>query len=452
MSSRIQLRRGPKANWAAANPVLFAGEPGYETDTGVAKFGDAATAWTSLDSVAVVHPGSAIALPVFHAAKPSGDTSGATDATALTAVIAALPAAGGTIALQPGIYYDNTQRVLDDKTSIVMRGAGGMSGGATPGTSLVYTGTAASYFSCRSISGFALSDLQVLYNSASFTGLLFDFSHSAGLGTDAHYIVFERVGLAGAGIRTAAILVSLDNATQATFRNVTFQNATTAVRGRSVVGNFSNVVTFEGTCGFNNMVAAPILNPGESWTLKGCNFEPLFSGAAGAILQNLATPDMSLLVEGCWMGDANTSGNWMDFEAACNGVTLLSNRVGNGAGGVVVNAAIKYLTMSGNVFDLTTNGLVVFVQGSDWLIHPNDFSRCGTAGISWAAGTTPNRSIVADSKAGTFDQYGTIRVVPGVVSDSSFPKPPPDGTQAIDSVNGRAYFRYGGAWHFATLT
>lgn len=45
---QIQLRRGTAAAWATANPVLAAGEPGLETDTGVFKLGDGATAWNSL--------------------------------------------------------------------------------------------------------------------------------------------------------------------------------------------------------------------------------------------------------------------------------------------------------------------------------------------------------------------------------------------------------------------
>lgn len=44
----IQNRRGTAAQWAAANPILAVGEPGYETDTGVLKIGDGVTAYNSL--------------------------------------------------------------------------------------------------------------------------------------------------------------------------------------------------------------------------------------------------------------------------------------------------------------------------------------------------------------------------------------------------------------------
>lgn len=48
MTTRIKLRRDTAANWTTANPILAAGEPGLETDTGKIKYGDGVTAWDSL--------------------------------------------------------------------------------------------------------------------------------------------------------------------------------------------------------------------------------------------------------------------------------------------------------------------------------------------------------------------------------------------------------------------
>ncbi len=44
----IKLRRGTAAAWTAANTILSAGEPGFETDTGKTKTGDGVTTWTAL--------------------------------------------------------------------------------------------------------------------------------------------------------------------------------------------------------------------------------------------------------------------------------------------------------------------------------------------------------------------------------------------------------------------
>jgi len=49
MATRMQQRRGTAAQWTAANPILAAGEIGFETDTNKFKIGNGATAWTALD-------------------------------------------------------------------------------------------------------------------------------------------------------------------------------------------------------------------------------------------------------------------------------------------------------------------------------------------------------------------------------------------------------------------
>lgn len=48
MATRMQQRRGTAAQWTAANPVLGAGEIGFETDTNKFKVGNGSTAYTSL--------------------------------------------------------------------------------------------------------------------------------------------------------------------------------------------------------------------------------------------------------------------------------------------------------------------------------------------------------------------------------------------------------------------
>ena len=48
MTTRIKLRRDTATNWTTNNPILAAGEPGLETDTGKIKYGDGVTAWDLL--------------------------------------------------------------------------------------------------------------------------------------------------------------------------------------------------------------------------------------------------------------------------------------------------------------------------------------------------------------------------------------------------------------------
>lgn len=48
----IQFRRGSRAEWDAANPVLASGEPGLQTNNQLLKVGDGTRAWSSLPGVA----------------------------------------------------------------------------------------------------------------------------------------------------------------------------------------------------------------------------------------------------------------------------------------------------------------------------------------------------------------------------------------------------------------
>ena len=57
IDTRFQLRRGTTAQWAATDPVLAAGEPGVDLDTGALKVGDGTTVWSALpDSAGVPGP------------------------------------------------------------------------------------------------------------------------------------------------------------------------------------------------------------------------------------------------------------------------------------------------------------------------------------------------------------------------------------------------------------
>jgi len=63
MATRMQQRRGTASQWTTANPVLAAGEIGFETDTSKFKIGDGSSAWstlpyfTNLDAIVAGAPG-----------------------------------------------------------------------------------------------------------------------------------------------------------------------------------------------------------------------------------------------------------------------------------------------------------------------------------------------------------------------------------------------------------
>lgn len=125
MSTSIRKRRDTAANWTSINPVLAAGEEGWESDTRRAKTGDGTTAWASLtydDAAALVSTAqqTALNLKATVLAAPTGVA--ATDTATIQTAIDALNAAdGGTITAQPGTYLVTGITI---KTGVYITGAG----------------------------------------------------------------------------------------------------------------------------------------------------------------------------------------------------------------------------------------------------------------------------------------------------------------------------------------
>jgi hypothetical protein len=74
MTTRIQLRRDTALRWTSVNPVLAAGEPAFESDTGKVKVGDGITAWASLPYILDVADLTPIIQQIVTNAIPAGMT------------------------------------------------------------------------------------------------------------------------------------------------------------------------------------------------------------------------------------------------------------------------------------------------------------------------------------------------------------------------------------------
>ena len=58
-NSTVKVKRATAARWASQNPVLAAGEIGYETDTRKIKLGDGTSSWTQLSYLVAEGTGAA---------------------------------------------------------------------------------------------------------------------------------------------------------------------------------------------------------------------------------------------------------------------------------------------------------------------------------------------------------------------------------------------------------
>jgi hypothetical protein len=85
--TQIQVRRGTASQWTSTNPVLAAGEWGYESDTGKVKIGNGSSAWNSIGYI--------------------GATSGT-----VTSITAGTGLSGGTITSTGTIAIDSTVATL----------------------------------------------------------------------------------------------------------------------------------------------------------------------------------------------------------------------------------------------------------------------------------------------------------------------------------------------------
>ena len=94
MAVPLQVRRDTAANWTSYNPILLAGEIGYEYNTNKAKIGDGTTNWNGLPylTTATGPTGSTgFTGPTgFTGATGATGSTGATGATGLTGPTAQL--------------------------------------------------------------------------------------------------------------------------------------------------------------------------------------------------------------------------------------------------------------------------------------------------------------------------------------------------------------------------
>ncbi len=107
MAIKFQTRRGSSSNWSNTNPILAAGEIGFETDTYKLKVGTGSNTWNTLDYIA--KRDAWVSVTDYGA-----DPTGLTDSTnAIANAISRVSSAGGGVVFFPaGTYATNTGIVV----------------------------------------------------------------------------------------------------------------------------------------------------------------------------------------------------------------------------------------------------------------------------------------------------------------------------------------------------
>jgi len=277
---------------------------------------------------------------VFVSPRGADTNNGLTLKSALATLSAAITALGGPGLIQcgQGTIAFGAPISVAGTSAVTIRGVAGITAGATAATVLSYTGTGtASAINAQNSMGFTLADVMVLYTSASFTGRLVDLRNVTG--SDTGYASVRDCYFGGSGVSTADSLIDLDHANTCEIRRCHFANTANGIRGKATATSYSNGNVID-NCSFNTSTIAHIHNPGDGWVIKGCTWEALTSGAAGAVISDSGVTANGLTIMGGWCGDVIAGAGGAQFVIGGGGISILGTFIGGNTG----STGVKYST------------------------------------------------------------------------------------------------------------
>jgi len=252
---------------------------------------------------------------------------GTTDDTA--AIQAALDAAklagGGTVIFPIGVYRCTSALSLTGARGVVLQGQSA-STQPTGGSILMYTGTAASFLTFNACASVYLDKLGLRYNNAGFTGSLVSFPLTAG-------IYVSNSSFMGSGQTGGSYCIDLNITTDVSLSNLALDFCSYGIRGQHEdTTGYANAV-FLSAIRFGDGLGACIRNPGQSWSIHGCDFEVASSDKGQAIkMSDAGVVAIGLHISGSWFGDATDTSAWSWIEFRGSGLNVVGNYIhGTGA-------------------------------------------------------------------------------------------------------------------------
>jgi len=321
----------------------------------------------------------------------------------VAAAAALLPTAGGAVQLGAGNFVSGSALTVSGR-GVRLTGVGGLTPGAAPATIITYSGTGARFIDARGSAAFELDHIGVGYSNAAFTGTLVDASPATGPAYSNLLNIHDAV-LGGGALTSAAIIVDLDQINYATIERCLIGGGAVGVRGIGGAGlAFSNVVrlrdvNFSSTGSSYQLTSCAIQNPGQAWEVDGCNFEPLASGAPGALRSESAVNSLGqgVTFRGCWLGDVTAAGTWFNVIGSIGGLTIegcyISGIVGSTVG-ITLPPVFEQsgLTVRGNSFSNLLTGIAWGAGADNVMVAGNTYS--GVTNLSTGGGATIKSGLV----------------------------------------------------------
>jgi hypothetical protein len=260
--------------------------------------------------------------PVTNPAYAGGaKCNGSNDSAAIQAAINALPGQGGYIDI-PGLCYFATPLDFRGHPNLILRGQGGLSGGANTPSLLIYTGgSAPRALDFRDSSAVLIEGLSIIATNPSFTGFLIDAAMNIAATENIKFSDLT-MGANYAG-GTAPGCINMSGAISFIIDRVNFARCSPGIYGPAAgIGVISNNQ-------FVNTIGSAIHECGANWLLTNNAFEPDVNGVPNAMTNSPSLPCNNMTSIGNWHGDVTSlstgSSNW--YNITSNGFISINDFV-----------------------------------------------------------------------------------------------------------------------------